>query len=180
MVDFGAGGQDGVLAGQEGGVEDGQGGEFWTVLEVGAWGRGGSRVERAKKASRGELTKSSVHRLLKAHGASKRPARGPGAERRSFLHECAGELLVGDALHVHHPVLDREGRPCKACLLSQIDGATRYVPHSYFAFGPRKGEEAKALAGAKVGSTWWRSGDPVQDGSLFAGDRMGSTSRWPG
>jgi|RifCSP16_2_1023846.scaffolds.fasta_scaffold29441_2 transposase InsO family protein len=99
-------------------------------------------LERAKKASRGELTKSSVHRLLKAHGASKRPARGPGAERRSFLHECAGELLVGDALHVHHLVLDRQGRPCKACLLSQIDGATRYVPHSYFAFGPRKGEDA--------------------------------------
>jgi len=49
---------------------------------------------------------------------------------------------VGDALHVHHLVLDRQGRPCKACLLSQIDGATRYVPHSYFAFGPRKGEDA--------------------------------------
>jgi putative transposase len=99
-------------------------------------------LERAKKVPRGELTKSSVHRLLQAHGASKRPARGPGAERRSFLHEHAGDLLVGDALHVHHPVLDRQGRPCKACLLSQIDGATRYVPHSYFTHGPRKGEDA--------------------------------------
>jgi putative transposase len=98
-------------------------------------------LERAKKADRGLLTKSSVHRLLQAHSASKRPARGPGAERRSFLHEHAGDLLVGDALHVHHPVVDRQGQPCKACLLSQIDGATRYVPHSFFAFGPRKGED---------------------------------------
>jgi putative transposase len=99
-------------------------------------------LERAKLVKRGTLTKSSTHRLLMAHGASKRPARGPGAERRSFLHEHAGDLLVGDALHVHHPVLDRAGRPCKAVLFSQIDGATRYVPHSYFAFGPRQGEAA--------------------------------------
>jgi putative transposase len=99
-------------------------------------------LERAKKVERGTLTKSSVHRLLMANGASKRPVRGPGAERRSFLHEHAGDLLVGDALHVHHPVIDREGRPCKAILFSQIDGATRYVPHSYFAFGQRKGEDA--------------------------------------
>jgi putative transposase len=99
-------------------------------------------LERARKIERGTLTKSSVHRLLKAHGTSRRPSRGPGAERRSFLHEYAGDLLVGDALHVHHPVLDREGRPCKACLFSQIDGATRYVPHSYFVFGPRQGESA--------------------------------------
>lgn len=99
-------------------------------------------LERAKKVERDTLTKSSVHRLLMAHGASKRPVRGPGAERRSFLHEYAGDLLVGDALHVHHPILDREGRPCKAILFSQIDGATRYVPHSYFAFGQRKGEDS--------------------------------------
>jgi putative transposase len=99
-------------------------------------------LERARKVELGLLTKSSVHRLLWAHNTSKRPARGPGAERRSFLHEHAGELLVGDALHVHHPVVDRHGRPCKACLFSQIDGATRYVPHSYFVFGPRKGEDA--------------------------------------
>ena len=54
---------------------------------------------RAKKVERG-LSKSSVHRLLKAHGISQRPLRGPGAERRSFRHEFAGDLWVGDALHV--------------------------------------------------------------------------------
>lgn len=99
-------------------------------------------LERAKKVDRGRLTKSSVHRWLAVHRASGRPARGPGAERRSFLPEFAGELLVGDALRVHHPVVDAQGRPCKACLFSQIDGATRYVPHSHFVYGPRQGEEA--------------------------------------
>ena len=90
-------------------------------------------LERAKKVERGTLTKSTVHRLLKVHGASGRPLRGPGAERRSFIHEFAGDLWVGDALHVHRAVLGPDGRPRKALLLSQIDGATRYLPHSYFA-----------------------------------------------
>ena len=90
-------------------------------------------LERAKKVERGVLAKSTVHRLLKVHGASRRPLRGPGAERRSFIHEFAGDLWVGDALYVHRPVIGPDGRPCRAILLSQIDGATRYLPHSYFA-----------------------------------------------
>ena len=90
-------------------------------------------LERAKKVERGVLTKSTVHRLLKVHGASRRPLRGPGAERRSFIHEFAGELWVGDALHVNRPVIGPDGRLRKALLLSQIDGATRYLPHSYIA-----------------------------------------------
>ena len=90
-------------------------------------------LERAKKVERGELTKSTVHRMLRVHGASRRPLRGPGAERRSFIHEFAGELWVGDALHVNRPVIGPDGRLRKALLLSQIDGATRYLPHSYIA-----------------------------------------------
>jgi transposase InsO family protein len=92
-------------------------------------------LERAKKVQRGELSKSTVHRLLKVHGASRRPLRGPGAERRSFIHEYAGDLWVGDALHVNRPVVAPDGRLRKAYLLSQIDGATRYLVHSYFALG---------------------------------------------
>jgi putative transposase len=92
-------------------------------------------LERAKKVERGTLTKSTVHRLLKVHGASRRPLRGPGAERRSFIHEFAGDLWVGDALHLHRPVIDSTGRERKALLLSQIDSATRYLPHSYIALG---------------------------------------------
>jgi hypothetical protein len=40
---------------------------------------------------------------------------------------------VGDALH-GPPAIGLDGKVRKAYLLSQIDGATRYVPHSYFAF----------------------------------------------
>ena len=89
-------------------------------------------LERAGLVRAGELHRSTVHRLLAAHGVSARPLRGPAAERRSFLPEHAGDLWVGDALH--GPLVlapDRSVR--KAYLLSQIDGATRYVPHSYFA-----------------------------------------------
>ncbi|MHB8876694.1 MAG: helix-turn-helix domain-containing protein [Myxococcaceae bacterium] len=90
-------------------------------------------LERAKKVPRGVLTKSTVHRLLKAHGASKRPVVGPGAERRSFIQEFAGDLWVGDGLRPRRLVIDQAGRPRKAILLSQIDDATRYVLHSFIA-----------------------------------------------
>jgi transposase InsO family protein len=89
-------------------------------------------LERAGLARPGELRRSTVHRLLAVHGASARPRRGPGTERRSFLPEHAGDLWVGDALHGPH-VIAPNGSIRKAYLLSQIDGATRYVPHSYFA-----------------------------------------------
>ncbi len=89
-------------------------------------------LERAGIVRAGELHRSTVHRLLAAHGASARPPRGPGCERRSFLHEHAGDLWVGDALH-GPSVIAPDGALRKAYLLSQIDGATRYVPHSYFA-----------------------------------------------
>jgi transposase InsO family protein len=89
-------------------------------------------LERAGIVHLGELHRSSVHRLLAAHGASARPLRGPGTERRSFLHEHAGDLWVGDALHGPQ-VIAPDGSLRKAYLLSQIDGATRYMTHSYFA-----------------------------------------------
>jgi transposase InsO family protein len=89
-------------------------------------------LERARVVRRGELSKSSVHRLLAAQGVSQRPGRGPAAERRSFLVEHAGDLWLGDALH-GPLVTTGTGRLGKAYLLSQLDVATRYVPHSYFA-----------------------------------------------
>ena len=88
-------------------------------------------LERAGIVRVGELHRSTVHRLLLAHGVSARPLRGPSAERRSFLHEHAGDLWVGDALH-GPLVIAPDGSLRKAYLLSQIDGATRYLPHSYF------------------------------------------------
>lgn len=89
-------------------------------------------LERAGLAQPRELSRSSVHRLLAAAGVSHRPLRGPAAERRSFLTEHAGDLWIGDALHGPR-VLGPDRQLRKAYLLSQIDCATRYVPHSYFA-----------------------------------------------
>jgi putative transposase len=89
-------------------------------------------LERAKKVQRDTLTKSTVHRLLQVHGASRRPLAGPGVERRSFIHEHVGDLWVGDAVHGRRHVIAPDGRLRKPCLFSQIDGASRYVPHSYF------------------------------------------------
>jgi transposase InsO family protein len=80
----------------------------------------------------GILHRSTVHRLLRAHQLSYRPQRYGGTERRSFLPEHAGDLWVGDALH-GPLVIAPDGSLRKAYLLSQIDGATRFVPHSYFA-----------------------------------------------
>jgi transposase InsO family protein len=97
-------------------------------------------LERARKVKRGELARSSVHRLLKRAGVSARPVRGPSAERRSFIAEHAGDLWVGDALH-GPLVIAPDGRICKSYLLSQIDDATRYIVHSYFALS--EGAEAQ-------------------------------------
>jgi hypothetical protein len=89
-------------------------------------------LERAQIVARGTLRRSTVHRLLRAHHLSARPQRNGVIERRSFLPEHAGDLWVGDALHGLR-VVAPDGSLRKAYLLSQIDGATRFVPHSYFA-----------------------------------------------
>lgn len=97
-------------------------------------------LERAKKVKPGELSRSSVHRLLHQAGVSARPLRGPSAERRSFLAEHAGDLWVGDALHGPR-VLAPDGQTRKSYLLSQIDNATRFIVHSYFTLS--EGAEAQ-------------------------------------
>lgn len=99
-------------------------------------------LERANVVAPGELTASSVHRLLFREGISARPSRceaddgeslGARVERRSYIAEHVGDLWVGDALHVHRPVLLGPGRVGKAYLLSQIDSASRFIAHSYVA-----------------------------------------------
>ena len=100
---------------------------------------------RARVVRPGELSRSSVHRLLAVRGISWRPVRGPAAERRSFIHEHAGDLLVGDALHFGPGALDSDGTARKVYLLSQIDGATRYIIHSYFAFSEDAVKEEHGL-----------------------------------
>jgi transposase InsO family protein len=89
-------------------------------------------LERARKVRVGELSRSSVHRLLQRHQVSARPVRGPSLERRSFLPDHVGDLWMGDAMH-GPLVIGRDGKLHKSYQLSQIDAASRYLPHSYFA-----------------------------------------------
>lgn len=89
-------------------------------------------LERAGVVRRGELSRSSVHRLRLAKGISGRPGRGPAAERRSFMAEPAGDLWVGDVMH-GPLVLAPAGVVRKSYLISQLDHATRFVLHRYCA-----------------------------------------------
>lgn len=89
---------------------------------------------RAGAVRPGELSKSSVHRLLSAASLSWRPARAEVQERRSFITELAGDLCVGDAMHGPQAIMP-DGKLGKSYLLTQIDCATRFAPYSYFAPG---------------------------------------------
>jgi transposase InsO family protein len=112
-------------------------------------------LERAGIVRPKELTRSSVHRLLVVAGASKRPLRGPAAERRSFLVEHAGDLCIGDAMHLRAPVIAPGGGLRKAYLLSQIDCATRYIVESELLFGEGAVEQEKGMrAGIAKGGVW--------------------------
>ena len=81
-------------------------------------------LQRAGKAQRDELTKSSVQRFLKKRGLSKR-ATAP-RERRAFRHREAGDLWMGDVLHGPRVIAD--GKITKSYLIAFIDSATRFVP----------------------------------------------------
>ena len=101
-------------------------------------------LERARVVKPGELSKAGVHRWLSANSVSKRPTRGPSSERRSFIHEHASDLWVGDALH-GPLVITPDNQIRKAYMLSQIDCATRYVPHSFFAMSEGSAEQEHGL-----------------------------------
>jgi putative transposase len=99
---------------------------------------------RAKVTKPGELSPSSVHRLLAGAGMSWRPARAEVRERRSFITEYAGDLWVGDSMH-GPLVLQPGGTLHKSYLLTQLDCATRYAAHSYFALGEGAAEQEYGL-----------------------------------
>ena len=99
---------------------------------------------RAKVAEPGELSRSSVHRLLATAGMSWRPTRAEVQERRSFITEYAGDLWVGDSMH--GPLVVQPGGTLhKSYLLTQLDCSTRYAPYSYFAVGERAAEQEYGL-----------------------------------
>jgi putative transposase len=82
-------------------------------------------LERARRVEAGQLSRSTVHRVLARAGISTRPAREPERERRSFILEHVGDLWVGDVKH--GPRVRRDGRVRKSYAINIIDCATRYV-----------------------------------------------------
>lgn len=81
--------------------------------------------------AKGELARSSVHRLLKQHGLSKRcVSDGNTIERRAFEAKCAGDIWYGDVMHgiaVNTP----DGMRKSYCV-SLMDDASRLLCHSAF------------------------------------------------
>lgn len=104
-------------------------------------------LERAGEARRGELRRSTVHRMLQAHGISSRPTRPEGErERRAFRPEHAGALWMGDVMH--GPQVLAAGRRRKAYLHLFIDAATRYVVGAAFRLGETALDHQVVLKGA--------------------------------
>jgi putative transposase len=82
-------------------------------------------LERARRAEPGELSRSTVHRILVRAGVSGRPARTPKRERRSFILEHLGDLWVGDVKHGPRVIHERRRR--KSYAINLIDCATRFI-----------------------------------------------------
>ncbi len=94
-------------------------------------------LETRGTVATGELKRSAVHRLLKAHGLS-RPSGAPSEpeEHRAYVAEHAGDIWYGDVMH--GPRVAMDGGLRKAYLVSLMDDASRLIVHSAF----RPGETA--------------------------------------
>ena len=93
-------------------------------------------LERAEEVRKGELKRSTVHRLLQAHGISGQPPRPGDRERRAFRPPFVGELWMGDVMHGPQ-VVAPGGRIRKSYLHLFIDAATRFVPSAAFRLAER-------------------------------------------
>ena len=82
-------------------------------------------LERARQVEPGQLSRSTVHRILARAGVSARPSREGTRERRSFILEHLGDLWVGDAKH--GPRVLCQHRTRKSYAINLIDCATRYI-----------------------------------------------------
>jgi transposase InsO family protein len=85
-------------------------------------------------AARGEVSRSSVHRLLKQHGISRMTGSSSMPEEfRSFETQYAGQIWYGDVMH--GPSVPVGGRMRKVYLVSLMDDASRLLTHSAFCLG---------------------------------------------
>lgn len=91
-------------------------------------------LEMSNQVKVGELCKSSIHRLLKAHNMSNRSALDSDTiERRAFEAEYPGEILYGDVLHGPKIMCD-DGVERKTYLISFCDDKSRFLVYSEFYF----------------------------------------------
>jgi putative transposase len=91
-------------------------------------------LEQSGQVSRGELPRSTIHRLLKSHGLSRiSGSSSEPEERRAYVAEYAGDIWYGDAMH--GPKVMVKGRQRKVFLVSLMDDASRLIAHSAFCTG---------------------------------------------
>ena len=99
-------------------------------------------LEHSGQVAKGELSRSSIHRLLKSHGLSRMSgSSSEPQERRAYVAEHAGDIWYGDVMH--GPKLSLAGRLRKVYLVSLMDDASRLIAHSAF----RPGETALDIEG---------------------------------
>ena len=91
-------------------------------------------LEREGVVRAEQLSKSSVHRLLCAHGLSGKPPRHADVERRAYRHRYAGDLWMGDVMHGPR-VIAPGGRKRKSYLHIFADSATRFITACGFRLG---------------------------------------------
>ena len=83
--------------------------------------------------TKGSLSRSTVHRLLKQNDLSRRSIGSKDViERRAFEAEFAGDLWYGDVMH--GPRIQTDQGLKKVYLVSIMDDASRLICHSSFCF----------------------------------------------
>ena len=91
-------------------------------------------LEMSGTVAKGQLSRSSIHRLLQHHGLSRMTgSTTQPVERRSFVAEHAGDIWYGDVMH--GPKVAAHGRLRKTYLVSLMDDASRLIAHSAFCLG---------------------------------------------
>ncbi|MFH0810263.1 MAG: helix-turn-helix domain-containing protein [Pseudomonadota bacterium] len=91
-------------------------------------------MEREGLIRVGQVSKSSVHRLLKTYDLSARSAGRYETERRAFRPAQAGDLWMGDVMH-GPLVLAPDNRVHKSYLHLFLDSAVRFLPGAAFRLG---------------------------------------------
>ncbi|RLA04794.1 MAG: integrase [Gammaproteobacteria bacterium] len=95
-----------------------------------------SLLEQTGTVARGELSRSSVHRLLQRQGLSRLTGSASlPEEHRAYVAEYAGDIWYGDVMH--GPRVPVKGRLRKVYLVSLMDDASRLLTHSAFCTGEK-------------------------------------------